>query len=196
MLRLNGSDLAGCGVSRIWWRITGAELDSVMDIEFLIGTLLATLIMAVGCIGSVLPGLPGTPLVFVAAVGHRLYFGDRGISTWVLVVLGLLMTISIALDFLAGVYGAKKLGATWRGMTGAGVGALIGIFFGPIGILVGPFLGAFLAEVAGGRESGQAGKAGAGAVLGLIGGALGKLVCSIAMVGLMLFDVLYRMITN
>src|SRR6266850_3595983 len=107
--------------------------------------------MCVGLAGSILPGVPSTPLVMLAAIGHRLYFGPTGASNLMLVVLGVLMVVSLVMDYLASMAGAKKLGATWRGVLGAVVGGVIGIFLGPLGILLGPFLGALVFEMVGGR---------------------------------------------
>ena len=155
------------------------------------GFVLTLLAMLVGLAGAVLPGLPGTPLVFVAAIAHRLYFGDKGAAGWVLVALGLMASVSLLLDFLATTYGAKKFGATWRGMVGAGVGAMLG-FFAPVGFLIGPLIGAAAAEMLGGREWREAGKAGIGATLGVLAGTLGKLTCCLAMIGLFVWHVLLR----
>src|SRR4051794_19800802 len=98
--------------------------------------------MLIGLIGSIVPGLPGTPLVLVAAVGHRLYFGSTSASNAVLVTLLLLTIFSLVLDFVASVFGTKKFGATWLGAVGAVIGGIIGIFFALPGIILGPFLGA------------------------------------------------------
>ncbi len=148
--------------------------------------------MSVGFAGSILPGLPSTPLILAAAVGHRLYFGDHGVNTVVLVILVLFTAVSLAMDYLASMVGAKKLGATWRGVLGAVVGGLIGIFFSLPGILLGPFLGAMLLEMIGGREFKDAARAGLGAMLGLFVGALGKLACCVAMMILFAVNVIYR----
>lgn len=156
------------------------------------GFVLTLLAMLVGLAGAVLPGLPGTPLVFVAAIAHRLYFGDKGAAGWVLVALGLMASVSLLLDFLATTCGAKKFGATWRGMVGAGVGAMLGLFFAPVGFLIGPLIGAAAAEMLGGREWREAGKAGIGATLGVLAGTLGKLTCCLAMIGLFVWHVLLR----
>ena len=92
--------------------------------------------------------------------------------------------LRLGVDYLASVIGARKLGATWRGMLGAVVGALIGILFSLPGIILGPFLGALLFEFLGGRDVREAALAGAGAMLGIFVGALGKVACSAAMIGL------------
>lgn len=153
---------------------------------------LALALMGVGLIGAVLPALPGTPLIFAIAVGHRLVVGPAGAPFWVLAVLGAMALLALAADYAASVYGAKTLGATRRGMIGAGLGGLVGLFFGPIGILVGPFVGAFGLELTAGREWRECAKAGAGALIGLFVGALGKLACSVAMILLFVASVLWQ----
>ena len=163
-----------------------------VTVEQIIGLVLTLLVMAAGTITTVLPTLPGTPVLVLAALAHRLYFGDKGAAWWVLGVLALLMVVAVSLDYLATVCGAKKLGATWRGATGAIVGGLVGLFFNLPGILLGPFLGALLFEMLGGRGWKASSKAGLGAVLGLFAGALGKLACCIAMMGLFAMDVVYQ----
>ncbi len=148
--------------------------------------------MLIGLIGSVVPVLPGTPIILVAAIGHRLYFGAAGASTLVLACMTALTLFSFLLDYLASMYGAKKLGATWRGVTGAVIGGMVGIFFNIPGIILGPFVGAVLFELIGGRQIKHATKAGVGATLGLLAGAVGKLAICVAMIALFAVNVIYR----
>jgi uncharacterized protein len=163
-----------------------------MTAEQLTGLSLTLLLMGIGLLGSVLPLLPGPPVIVAAAIAHRLYFGEASAGTLVLAVLAALMLFTLLTDYLATMVGARKLGATWRGVVGALVGGLVGLFFGLPGILVGPFLGALLLELAGGRELGAAAKAGAGAVLGLVGAAIVRVSCCVAMILLFAFDVIVR----
>ncbi len=163
-----------------------------MTPEQIIGLALALLLMLCGLVGSILPGLPGTPLVLVAAIAHRLYFGAASANNWVLAGLVALTLLSFGFDYLASMFGAKKLGATWRGVLGAVVGGLIGIFFGFPGILIGPFAGALLFEMAGGRKLKPAAQAGFGAVLGLLAGAVGKLAVCVSMISLFTVNVIWR----
>ena len=163
-----------------------------MTVEQIIGLALALFVMCVGLAGSVLPGIPSTPLVMLAAIGHRLWFGPASASNLALVILGGLTALSLVMDYLASMYGAKRLGSTWRGVVGAVVGGLIGIFFAFPGIIVGPFLGALMFEMLGGREWKEAARAGLGAVIGLFVGALGKLACCVAMIGLFAFSVVMQ----
>lgn len=152
----------------------------------------ALLVMLVGLLGSVLPGIPGPPLILGAAVLHRVIRPDSGPSTWVLVVLGLLTLFSFGIDFLATSLGAKRLGATWRGAVGAAIGTLLGFFWLPVGLVLGPLAGAMLLEMAGGRPWREAGRAGLGAMLGIAAGAIGKLGCSMAMIALFSVNLLLR----
>ncbi len=169
----------GCGVS----------LDQI------VGLALALLLMLVGTAGSVLPGLPGTPLVLAVAIAHRLYFGSTSVNNWVLAGLVLLTLFSVLLDYLAGVWGAKRLGATWRGMVGAVVGAIVGVFLSLPGIILGPFVGALLFELAGGGGLKKATRAGLGTMLGLLAGAVGKFAVCMVMITLFAANVIYRAAT-
>jgi hypothetical protein len=69
-------------------------------------------------------------------------------------------------------------------VTGAVLGGLVGIFFGPLGIILGPFVGAVLAELSLRRDWASAQRAGLGATLGLVLGAVAKLALAGAMLGI------------
>ncbi len=163
-----------------------------MTTEQIVGLSLALVVMLAGFIGSILPGLPGTPLILVAAIGHRLYFGSHSINNVVLICLIVLTLVSVTLDYVATAYGAKRFGATWRGAVGAALGGIAGIFFGFPGIIVGPFLGATLLEMMGGYEWQKASRAGLGATLGLLASVLGKGVICTVMIGLFTLNVIQR----
>jgi hypothetical protein len=104
------------------------------------------------------------------------------------VVLTAFGLLALGLDYLATLLGAKKLGATWKGMVGAVLGVVVGLFvFPPFGLVVGPFVGAMGFEWAFGRKAPEAAKAGVGAVIGMALGVVGKLVCSVVMLSLFAF---------
>jgi uncharacterized protein len=149
-------------------------------------------IMLIGCAGAVLPGIPSTPLVLIAAIGHKLYFGPTGVGWIVMTLLVLITAVALIMDYLATVLGAKKFGATKKGMIGAIVGGLIGLWFNLPGIILGPFIGATVFELLGSRKFGEALYAGLGATLGLFAGAVGKIVCCGAMMILFTVNVLWR----
>jgi uncharacterized protein YqgC (DUF456 family) len=160
--------------------------------EQIIGLIVALVLMLAGSVASIIPGIPGTPIVLLTAILHRVIFGSASINNWVLAGLVLLTLISLVLDYIASMAGAKKLGARWWGIVGATVGGLVGMFFGLPGIILGPFLGAVLFELIGGYKIKPAAKAGAGALLGLFAGAVGKLGICVVMIVLFAGDVILR----
>jgi uncharacterized protein YqgC (DUF456 family) len=163
-----------------------------MTTEQIIGLILTLIVMGIGCLGSFLPGIPSTPLVLIAAIGHKFYFRENG-AGWIVITLLILITaLTFVMDYLTSIYGAKQFGATKKGMAGAIVGGIVGLFFNLPGILLGPFIGAVIFEMIGGREWRPAAKAGLGATLGLLAGAIGKIVCCVAMMLLFAVNVLWR----
>ena len=163
-----------------------------MTAEEIIGLTITLLVMLAGFIGSFVPLLPGPPLVLIAALGHRLWFGQHSASAPILLFLTALTAAALLLDHFASVYGAKRFGATWRGLLGAFVGGVIGIFFSIPGIIIGPFLGAMAFEMLGGYKIDKASHAGVGATLGVFAGVIGKCVVSVIMIGLFTVNVIYR----
>jgi len=163
-----------------------------MSWEQIIGLSIALLVMLVGLIGSVVPVLPGTPVVLIAAILHRLYFGEASVSNLFLALLVILTGLSLLLDFAASALGAKKFGATRWGMVGAVLGGIIGLFFALPGIILGPFVGAVVFEMWGGKEFKVAARAGAGTVVGLLLGVIGKFSITVMMIALFATNTVYR----
>jgi uncharacterized protein YqgC (DUF456 family) len=103
-----------------------------------------------------------------------------------------LTVLSQLLDYLAGIYGAKKMNASRWGMIGAFLGTMIGLFGGGlVGVIVGPFIGALVFELLFARKRfKEAVRVGFGALLGFLGGALGKLLIGLVMCGIFLWKAL------
>jgi len=148
---------------------------------------LAVVLVVVGIAGLILPALPGLPLVFSGML-LAAWAGDFQQVGWVtLVVLGLLTALSIAIDILATLVGAKRVGASRKALIGALVGTVVGLFFGPVGLFAGPFVGALLGELWHGRQLGKAARVGLGTWLGILLGTVLKLGLAFAMLGLFVF---------
>jgi uncharacterized protein YqgC (DUF456 family) len=140
-------------------------------------------LFAVGLIGTVLPVFPGTIVILVAALLHRIMLGPGKSVGWgTITVLALLTLAAYSLDFLSGYFGARYFGATKWGMSGALIGAFIGIFFGIVGLFVGPVIGAILGEFIAGKRMIDAGRAGWGSLLGNLGAMIGKLFIALVMI--------------
>jgi uncharacterized protein YqgC (DUF456 family) len=112
------------------------------------------LIMLVGLLGSVLPGLPGVPLIFAAALVYAYVTDFEVVGALVLVLLGLFALLAFVADFLSTAYGARRFGASNWGTAGGAIGGLVGalggtLFFGVgalFGLLAGTIVGVFVGE--------------------------------------------------
>jgi uncharacterized protein YqgC (DUF456 family) len=146
----------------------------VIDILFVI---LGCCLLLGGLVGCVLPLIPGPPLSFVALL---LLQGTRfaGFSTkFLLVTAGVTVVVTI-FDYILPVWGTKRWGGSRAGVVGAMVGLLAGLFFLPIGIVVGPFAGAVVGEMLSGRDTNAALRSGVGSFIGFLLGTGVKLaVC-------------------
>lgn len=145
---------------------------------------LATLLVVGGLAGTIIPSLPGVPLVFVGLLLAAWASGFEHVGAMTLAVLGALAALAWLIDFLAAALGAKRLGASQRAFWGATFGAVAGMFFGLPGIVLGPFVGAVVAELSGGKDVRQAGRAGYGAWIGVVIGTAAKLAIAFLMVGI------------
>ena len=163
-----------------------------MTVVEIIGLSLTLIVMLIGLVGSIVPVLPGPPLILIAALGHWLWFQEHSASGPVLIFLVVLTIVSLLLDYLAGMYGAKWFGATWRGVLGAFVGAIVGLFFNLPGIILGPFLGALVFELMGGHEFPKASRAGLGAILGVFAGVIARCIISGVMILVFTVSVVLR----
>lgn len=148
---------------------------------------LAVILVLIGMAGVILPALPGLPLVFAGMLLGAWAGGFEQVGWIPLVILGALTVLSVAVDFFATVVGAKRVGASRKALLGAVIGTFAGLFFGPIGLFAGPFVGALLGELWHGREIGQAAKVGLGTWLGILLGTVLKLGLAFAMLGLFAF---------
>ena len=147
----------------------------------------AALLIVAGMAGTVLPALPGIPLVFAGLVVGA-WADDFERVGWVtLSVLGVLALASLAIDFAATAMGAKRVGATRQAIVGAAVGTLAGLFFGIPGLIVGPFVGAVAGEILSHGEWRRATSAGVGTWVGLLFGTLAKIALAFAMLGVFVF---------
>lgn len=147
---------------------------------FLIG--LGILFLILGILGGVLPVLPGPPLSYVALL--LLHFTDKyQFSSKFLIIWAVATIVVYLLDYIIPAWGTKKFGGSKRGVWGSMIGLLIGLFlFPPFGIIIGPFAGAVIGEITGGKDNKTALKAGLGSFIGFLAGTMLKLIVSGMMV--------------
>ena len=145
-----------------------------MDIVLVI---LAAVFLFVGMLGCILPMLPGPPLAYAGML--LLHLTDRvQFTTTQLLVWLLLVVATVVLDYVTPLLGSKYSGGSKWGERGCMIGTVIGLFFAPWGIIIGPFVGAVVGELLGDKELSQALKSGFGSFLGFLFGTVLKLgVC-------------------
>jgi len=158
--------------------------------------LLVVLIVVAGLAGTVIPALPGVPLIFAGLFVGAWINHFETIGWFTVGVLAMLAMAAWTVDFFAGALGAKYLGASSRAFWGATLGAILGIFFGLPGIVIGPFIGAMLGELSGGSDLIQSGRAGIGAWLGMVIATAAKLAIAFLMIGLVIFKLGFAQVSG
>jgi uncharacterized protein YqgC (DUF456 family) len=148
---------------------------------------LAVLLVLVGIAGTILPALPGTPLVLLGLVLAAWADGFQKVGWFPLTVIAGLTLLALVVDFAATSLGAKRVGASWLAVAGATVGTIVGLFFSLPGLILGPFVGAVLGEYLARRNRDQAIKAGIGTWIGILLGTAGKLALIFMMIGVFAF---------
>ena len=153
---------------------------------------LGAILLIVGIIGCFLPVLPGPPLSWLGIL--LLYFTDNtSISTSFLLWWLVIALIVTGLDYLIPVWGTKKFGGTKMGVRGSTAGLIIGLFFPPAGIIVGPFLGALVAElIHDAHDTTKAFKSAFGSFLGFLLGTGLKLGVALTLTWYFVVDVIQQ----
>jgi uncharacterized protein len=144
---------------------------------------LAVVLVVVGLAGIVLPGLPGTVLIFAGLWLAAWADGFAHVGAVTLVVLALLTAATYLVDLAMMALGMQRLGASRRAMAGAAIGMAVGVLFGVPGLIVGPFAGAVLGELTMHRDVARAGRAGAAAWIGVVVGMAVKVGFGFVMIG-------------
>ncbi len=145
----------------------------------------AIVVIVIGLIGDVLPGIPGTPVSYLALL--LLHWTDKiSYSPQFLFITGLICVAITVLDYVVPIWGTKKFGGTKAGVRGSTFGLIIGILvlpalgivlgpFGLIGILGGPFVGAYVGEKMNGTPDNKAWRSAFGSFIGFIAGTFMKI---------------------
>jgi len=142
---------------------------------------LAALLMLAGLAGTLVPALPGLPLLLAGAVLAAWADGFHHVGAPSLTIMTLLAAVGMLMDFVAGILGAKRSGASPKALSGAFFGALAGLFFGLPGVILGPVFGAMAGEWLARRDLVQSGRVGMSTLLGFFIGTAAKIGCAFAM---------------
>jgi uncharacterized protein YqgC (DUF456 family) len=136
---------------------------------------LGIIIMLLGILGCFLPLLPGPPLCYAALLLQQLR-SDTPFNAKFLWIWAAITIVVTALDYIIPLYGTRRFGGTKYGIWGCTLGLIAGFWMGPLGIIIGPFIGAFVGEIISSNNSNQALKAAWGSFVGFLFGTLLKLI--------------------
>lgn len=144
--------------------------------------LLGSILLILGIIGCIAPVLPGPVLGYLGLITLQFMpepvFTNQFLITW-----GILVALVTALDYIIPIWGTKKFGGSKSGINGSIAGAIIGfLFFPPFGLIIGPFLGAYIGELIAGKDSRFALRSAFGSFIGFLAGTFIKLIVVFIMV--------------
>ncbi len=144
--------------------------------------IIAIIVILLGIAGTIIPFIPGIPLIFIAITAYGWYEGFHAVSTKYIAIMASLTVLSLIVEYLSSILGAKYFGSSKKGIYGALIGTVIGIFvFPPIGILIGPWLGACVGELLSGKDLSTAMKTGLGTLAGIFSGITFNLIIAVLM---------------
>ena len=158
-----------------------------MDIILLI---VGFILMLVGIVGSILPVIPGTPISWLGLI--VLYLAPSIEFDWTFIIITGVVAIGIyIMDYIIPALGTKKFGGSKAGAWGTFIGLRVGILAPiPFGILIGPFVGALVGELAFNQTQGpQAIKAAFGSFIGFLASTFMKLFATFVFLGLFCWKV-------
>jgi uncharacterized protein YqgC (DUF456 family) len=149
----------------------------------ILGWIATVLLMAIGLAGTVLPALPGTVFIMAGALLGAWIDGFQRVGVGTVAVIAVLGLLAMLLDFVAGLLGAKRVGASRHALAGAAIGTVAGLFLGLVGVLFLPFVGAVIGEWIARRSRDRAIRVGAATWLGIMAGMAAKVVLAFVMIG-------------
>lgn len=152
---------------------------------------LALVMIVVGAVGVVLPALPGTILVFAGIALAAWIDSFQVISVTTVGIVGFLAVAAWVTDYLAGLVGAQRVGASKEAIIGAAIGTVAGIFFGVVGLVFFPLIGAAIGEYLAISDLRRAGNVGLATWLGILIGVVLKLVLTFLSIGIFVLALVF-----
>lgn len=149
-----------------------------------LGWILIVACFIIAFVGTVYPIIPSVVFMVIGYVVYGLFFSFDELTFWFWIIQSLFIALLFGADMAANAFGVKKFGGTKAGVWGSTIGLLFGPFVIPVaGILIGPFLGAVLAELIVTREGlKQAIKSGFGSLIGFLTSSVVKVIVLTVMV--------------
>lgn len=132
----------------------------------IIAIIVASIFFLTGLVGTLLPVMPGAPVIWLGMLVYGFIAGFENLGNYFFLLQALLALSVMGVDYLFTALGSRYFGGSKAALWGAAGGLLVGLFFFPVGLLLGPFIGAAMADILFRRNADQAVRSGIGASLG------------------------------
>jgi uncharacterized protein YqgC (DUF456 family) len=175
----------------MWEAISGWE--GWNEVSTVGAWLITACLLFIGLVGCFLPIIPGPLIILIAVLFHWFVLRqESGVEWWTFVVLVALIAASQIYDIVSGAAGSRWFGGTRWGAIGAIVGAVAGLFFLPLGLILGPLIGACVFELLfAEQDARKAAVSGFGSAVGALSAVLVKVLVGLVMIGWFLVDVFF-----
>jgi uncharacterized protein YqgC (DUF456 family) len=148
-------------------------------------------LIGAGVAGTVLPALPGTAFVLAGIVLGAWIDDFTRVGAGTLALVAVLAVLAWALDYAAGLLGARRAGASRQALVGAALGTVVGLFMGLVGVFFMPLVGAAVGEYMARRDEQRAWKVGLSTWLGIMVGLVAKVVIAFMMIGIFIVALVF-----
>ena len=154
--------------------------------------IIISILFVISFVGLVYPIIPSVLFLLAGFLLYGVFFSFEPFSWLFWLIQGLFVVLLFAADYVANLIGIKKYGGSKAGVWGSTIGIIAGPFVIPIfGILIGPFIGAIIAElIVNKRSLSESVKVGVGSVIGFISSVITKTFIQVIMVGYFFMEVL------
>jgi uncharacterized protein YqgC (DUF456 family) len=145
--------------------------------------ILAVVFFTIGVLGTILPALPGAPLVWLGMLIYGFFVKFHNLPWTFYAGQGLAVVLIFLIDYLASIWGVRRYGGSKEAVWGSVLGGLLGILvLGPFGLIFGPFIGAVAGELYRSSTLNKALEVGFGTLIGFMGGTVMKLAIEAVMI--------------
>lgn len=163
--------------------------------EIFLTILIIILIVALivtGLVGTIVPMLPGAPLIFAGMIIYAIWDRFEHMSIWTFVVLIILTLFLTVIDYVSHYVGAKVYKASRTALICSAIGGIVGLFTGNVvGFIFGPLIGAVIGELIDSQDLRKSLKTGTGVFIGFLSGTLVKFVVAVIMVVIFIGSVVF-----
>lgn len=149
----------------------------------IVGMILAVVFFTIGVLGTILPALPGAPLIWLGMLIYGFFVKFQNLPLIFFIGQGLAVALIFLIDYLASIWGVRRYGGSREAVWGSVLGGVLGILLlGPFGLIFGPFIGAVAGELYRRSPLDKALEVGLGTLIGFLGGAVLKLAIEAVMI--------------